>query len=254
MTIPTSYYTTIRRDNSLVAYYRLNEKAGSRAYDWAAKYRLNGVYNGAVAFNPSLIYGDASAGSKLFGENGYNVEIPDSIPLRIVGDMTFEAWIVLYEVATGTIISKLTRVIPPKLFVVGPYLFGLKEGKLRFILGDNESTSLEVISPSLIPVGVPMHVIGTCFRKTITLFVNGKIVEQKSLGAQEVKSNTEPVLIGEIGKSGGTGLLRFPGLISEVAIYNSGCSPKKALEHYNIGRRILENQPYITTYDPPSYS
>lgn len=255
MTIPTSYYTTIRRDSSIVSYYRLNEVSGTRAYDWAAKFNLNGIYNGSPSNNNiKMIYqtategGTSEPGSNLFGESGHNVEIPDASPLRIIGDITLEAWISARSAAqTVALLGKMNTAYT----FAEPYYLGLSAGMVIFALGNgiNQTT---LSSPAVIPVGTPYHLVVTSFRKMMIIFVNGVQVATKSLGAQKVEDGEKPVFIGALGNNTN----RFIGLMGEVAIYNGGFSASKALEHYNIGRQILNKEyvPYITTFDPPTFS
>jgi Concanavalin A-like lectin/glucanases superfamily len=254
MTIPTAYYSTIRRDPFIVSYYRLNETSGSRVYDWAAKYNLNGIYNGTPSANIPLIYqtategGTSEPGSNLFGETGRNIEVPDASPLRIIGDIAIEMWISAESAnQTAALIGKMNTAYT----FAEPYYLGLSAGKVYFALGNGTNQTI-LSSPAEIPAGIPYHIVATSFRKAMALYVNGIQVATKFLESQEVKDGEKPVYIGALGNN--TNM--FTGLIGEVAIYNTGFSAKKALRHYDIGRQVLnvENSPYITTFDPPTFS
>lgn len=254
MTIPRNYYTNIRRESSIVSYYRLNETSGTRAYDWAAKFNLNGIYDGSPSANIPMIYqtetegGTSEPGSNLFGESGRNVEVPDASPLRIIGDITLEAWISARSAAqTAALVGKMNTAYT----FAEPYYLGLSAGEVFFALG-NGSTQTTLSSPAAIPVGQPYHLIVTSFRKVMTIYIDGVQVATKSLGSQEVKDGGKPVFIGALGNNTN----RFTGLIGEVALYNGGLSAKKALEHYTIGRQVLNKEyaPYITTFDAPTFS
>lgn len=246
MTIPTSYFSTVRRESSLVSYWRLNEVSGTRADDYGAKYGLNGIYDGAPVSDAALIYNDESAGSKLFGGTGKNVEIPDATPLRIIEDIAIEAWMVSYEeTQTSAILTKLNSAFT----FSSPYYLGMTSGKPFFSLG-NGSGSTQITSPVVLPAGSVSHIVGTLSRKNLYIYINGKQVEKISLGSQAVKDEKQPVFIGALGNN----TKRFNGLISEIALYNSGMSQKTAERHFDIGRQILTEPYYITTFDRPSYS
>jgi hypothetical protein len=250
---PTEYYRTIRRNPNLVCYWRLNDVPATVATDYAGKYDLNGIYNGPpgndnipliIAVNNET--GTFAPNSKVFGKSGRNVEIPDAAPLRVIGDITIEAWILLFEEGkTGYILSKMNSIASGP----NPYEFGINAGKLRFGLG-NGTTSVKVSSPSNLPISVPLHVIGTSYRGEMSLYINGTSVATAALGAQVVKDAAYQALIGAL--PGGGSL--FNGLIGEVALYNAAMSVATAKEHFSIGRQIIYKKPYYTTFDAPSYS
>lgn len=251
--IPTEYYRVVRRNPKLVCYWRLNDVPAISAADFAGKYNLNGTYNGPPGNeNIPLIIpvnnetGSFAPNSKVFGRSGRNVEIPDAVPLRITGDISIEAWIMLFEEGkTGYVFSKMNSIASG----ANPYEFGVNNGKLIFGLG-NGTTSVKVFSPSNLPISVPLHVVGTSFRGIMYLFINGMTVATKELGAQAVKDAAYQVIIGMLPGGGSI----FNGLISEVALYNGAMSVTTAKEHFAIGRQIIYKKPYYTTYDPPSYS
>ena len=248
MTVPTSYFATVRRNSFVVNYLRLNEKSGTKAYDYAAKYGLNGIYDGTP--NPqghgALILNDSSAGSALFGSTGQNVEIPDAAPLRITGNITLEMWIIPYEKEqTCALLSKMNAAVT----FPAPYYLGLSSGKPFIALG-NGATETKLSGSVLIPVGSPYHLVVSLFRKKLYLYINGIEVESKSLGAQEIKDEKQPVFVGAL--SGNT--KRFNGLIGETVIYNGAISPRAVERHFKIGQQIVPNTSHVTTFDPPSYS
>lgn len=246
VTIPTSYYRTIRRNPYLVSYLRLNDTSGTRAVDWGAKYGLNGIYGDPSLGHSALILNDEVARSAQFGSSSQYVEIPDAVPLRVIEDITIEAWVVLNEKeSTSAIFSKMNSAVTyPE-----PYYLGLSSGKPFLAMG-NGTTEVKVISSTAIPVGSPSHIVATVFRKSLCLYINGLEVATQALGSQEVKDSKQPVFIGALSDNS----KRFNGLISEVAIYSGGISPKEIERHYKIGRQIVKNTSHVITFDQPSYS
>lgn len=248
MSIPTSYYQTVRHNPLLACYYRLNEKTGTKAYDFGARHGLDGFYDGSPspAGHGALIQADSTAGSAQFGSSGQNVEIPDAAPLRITGDITLEAWIVIYtENQTASIIGKMNSASNN----ANPYYLSLAEGKGHLQVGAGFEKVSNIFSKTL-SIGCPYHIVGTLFRKNLYLYINGVEEGMVSIGSQILEDVEEPVMIGALKSN----LYRFSGLISEVAIYNGALSPKTIERHFNIGRQIVPNISHVTTFDPPSYS
>lgn len=249
--MPTKYYSTVTRNPFLVAYWRLNDLSGTRALDWSGKYDINGIYDGAPENGPPLIGCDLSAGSKLFGTTGKNVEIPLAEPLNIEKDISIETWIVSYELEqTSIILGRLNQTGIPLYTFAEPYSLEIFKGAPIFSLGNGTNQKF-ITSPIKISVGTPTHIIVTCFRKNMKIFIDGNEVISGALGEQEVKSSPgNTIFIGALGNN----TKRFNGMIGEVALYNGALSANKAKEHYAIGKQILYKKPYYTNYDPPSYS
>jgi hypothetical protein len=248
MTIPTSYFSTVRHNSFIVCYWRLNETSGTKANDYAAKFGLNGIYDGATKpfGHEALILNDESAGSAKFGSTGQNIEVPDAVPLRVTENISIEAWIVPVEVnQTSTVFSKMNSAVT----FPAPYSLGISSGKIIFSLG-NGSSSVSITSPNVIPLGIPSHIFVTLFRKVLYIYINGKQEIAKVLGAQEIKDEKQPIFIGALSNN----TKRYNGYSSEIALYKGSLSPKIILKHFNIGRQINLNPYYIKSFDQPTYS
>lgn len=244
--IPTEYYRTVRRESLLVCYWRMNDKEGTRALDWAGKYNLNGIYNGSPVNGVPLISADIAAGSKIFGGENQNIEVPDAVPLRVIGDITIEMWIIVLAAAqTCSIMGKMNGAFT----FPNPYQLELDNGKLVFSLGNGVSETVITTSTSL-PVSIPLHIVASSFRKSMKLTVNGTEVYSGKLGEQEVKDGGKPIYVGELGNN----KERFNGMIGELALYSGALGSTRINEHFAIGRQIIFKKPYYTNYDPPSYS
>src|ERR1017187_6890306 len=126
---------------------------------------------------------------------GLTVEIPDASPLRITGDITLEMWVVSRSKGQyGAIIGKISSTYT----FAEPYYLGVSSGVLYFSLG-NGTTQTYITSLGEIPVGIPIYIVATCFRKTMSLYIDGVQIATKSLGSQEVKDGGNPVFIGAFG-------------------------------------------------------
>jgi hypothetical protein len=259
MTQLTEYYRAIRRESSLIAYWRMggSDLAGTRAIDFAGKYGLNGIYNGLPVSRSAQIsavgneIGSFSPGSKEYGSEGQNLEIPDSVPLRVTGDITIEGWIIiLKERFTGWIIGKPGEAE----YIAAPYCIMLSEGKkILFAMGNGVSQA-ELYSAVTMPLSIPTYFAATSYRGKMKLYINGVLSESKAIGAQEIKDNKQPLYIGENGGNLGGSRFNFSGLCGEFALYNGALSATSIKEHFSIGRQIIYRKPYYTTYDLPSYS
>jgi hypothetical protein len=249
MTIPTSYFATIRRNPFIVGYWRLNEKNGTRAYDRASKYGLNGIYDGTplpLGYQ-ALIY-DTTAGSACFGIKGtdQNVEISDAAPLRIISNITIEAFIVSGNANHSSIIVGKTN----NKFA-NPYILGLSSGHIYFGVG-NGTEEITLVSRKLLE-GIPYHVVGRLFEGKMSIFIDGKEIVSINVGSHTISDGGEPVYIGTSSLES-LSLKEFIGYISEVAIYAGALSSKEIENHFNIARQIVPNTSHIVTFDSPSYS
>lgn len=245
MTIPTEYYRAIRRINSLVCYWRMNELTGTRALDWAGKYNLNGIYNGSPISDVPLISADSAAGSKLFGNEHQNVEVPNATPLQVIEDITIEMWVISLASQTCYLFSKMNETYT----FAGPYSLSIESGKVKFALG-NGTNQTSIITSTAIPLSVPIHILATSFRKKMKIFIDGVESASGSLGAQKVEDKGKSVFAGELGNN----TSRFNGMMGELALYSGGIGTVEAKNHFSIGRQIIFEKPYYTTFDRPSYS
>jgi hypothetical protein len=252
--IPSEYYRMVRRNPSLVVYYRLNELSGTTAVDRAGKYNLNGIYINSPNNGPSLIcpvnneIGSFAPASKEFGKSaGQQMEVPDATVLHMTAGLALEAWVIAFKTKQNVqIISKMNSAGT----FDNPYNLRLREGKPSFGTG-NGTTNVFATSSVEIPIGIPVHLMGSYYRKNLYIYVNGVTVGETSLGTQNITDGGQPLLISASTTPEST---RFDGLISEVAIYNNGISQRTAKEHFDLGRQIIFKKPYYNTYDPPSYS
>lgn len=243
----SSFYTTVRRDPNIVAYWRLNDSPeSSRALDWGAKYNLNGIYDGSPLNATSLIYGDKSAGSKIFGFSGKNIEIPDTVFLRITSGISIEMWVCPYETSqTSAFLSKMNE----SATFASPYYFGLIGGVPIFSLG-NGITSFSVSGNKQLPIGSPSHIVASFYGKKMMIIINNTEVVVRNLESQEIKDSGKSVFIGALSNN----TKRFNGSMSEVALFNAGLSINESVNRFEIGRQVIQEPAFRKTFNVPSYS
>jgi Concanavalin A-like lectin/glucanases superfamily len=245
-TIGDTYFQDVRREPTLVCFWRCNESAGSPyAYDYGARYNLNALLDGDPATGPALIQSDETAGSYVFGGAGVNGTVPDIDPLHVVGDVSLEAWVIPYAASqTKMIVGKMGSSGDD----AGPYSLGLAAGLPVLSLGDGSSQAS--VTGSVAPiVGIPSHVAATSFRGSMTVYLNGVAVGAAVLGAQAVADAAQPLYFGSIGSATG-----FDGLVGEVALYSGALSAARVLKHFNVGQQVLLDPGHYRMITPPVFS
>lgn len=245
MSLGETYFATVRREPTVVSYWRLDDSAGSsQAQDWGAHYNLFGAYNGSPTLGPPLIQSDLSAASYKFGGAGQNVSVGDAVPLRVTGDLSIEAWIVPYaQTQTTVLVGKMSA----GGTVAAPYFLGLTSGVLTLSVGNG--TTSTTITGGTPRVSIPSHVVATSFRGTTMIYLNGSVVASGSLGGQSVADGGQSLYVGSIGAAAG-----FNGLISEVALYSGALSARRVARHFTLGQQVVSDPAHVSTVDPPVYS
>jgi hypothetical protein len=186
---------------------------------------------------PALIQGDPAAASSVL--SGANMAISDTAPLRIVGDISIEAWLMPYSASeTAGILGKRN---PANTFAA-PYAFTLRNGQLSFELGNGSSSV--ILTGGTVPL-VPLHAVATCFRGTMRLYLNGVQIAQGALGAQAVADAGQSLYAGAFGSVSGVDLL------SEVVLYNGALSARRVARHFAVGQRVISDPAHYLTIDPP---
>lgn len=187
----TVYFELIRREPYIVSYWRLNDPVGSsQAIDYSSHNSLIGAYDGTPTLGPTLIQGDSSSGSRLF-TSAKDMQVEDIAQLRLTSTFSLEAWVVPAVASqSANLISKLNAVGS----VPGPYSLSLASGYPRISVG-NGVTSVGVSAPSALPVGIPSHIVGTLFRGTLSLYVNGVRVATAPITPQVVADSGQPLFI-----------------------------------------------------------
>lgn len=238
--MPESYFPLVRREPTLVGYWRLNDVAGAvDATDYASRFELTGIYT-SRSVGPSIIQNDTSSLSSSLGASG-SMSVSDVAQLRILGDISLEAWISVYSAsATVNIMSKQNSAGT----TAGPYALELVDGSLSFSLG--RGTSQTVLTAGVVPASLPAHVCATSFRGVMTIYINGAPVDSASLGSQVVADSGQSMIVGNTSTEDGADL------ISEVAIYNGALSARRVARHFAIGAQVLSNPSHYLTVDPPT--
>lgn len=239
----TLYFEAVRREHYIVSYWRQNDVSGStQAIDYSSHNSLVGAYDGSPAMGPALIQGDSSSASRVFG-TGKDMQVEDIAQLRLTTAFSLEAWV---APATASMSANLLSKLNSGGTQPGPYALSLASGTPRLAVG-NGTTSTGVSGTSALPVGIPSHVIGTLFRGTLSIFVNGALSASAPIGAQVVADSAQPFFV-----AGGAS--PFSGVIAEVAVYNGALSSLRAMRHFALGQQIITDPAHFISVDPPVYA
>ncbi|HEX3343336.1 MAG TPA: LamG domain-containing protein [Polyangiaceae bacterium] len=191
---PGPYASAVMGVSGLVAYWRLDETAGSTAHDTTGAHA--GTYGGAVGLgSPGLLVGDPDLAATFDGDAGASVDV--------ASDPAFD----LQTFTLGAIIRPSAIVLADmgQQIVARPDAYWIQ---LDAPSNGADQASLEVgiITPQLtdnpwpfrsaaLTVGTPAHVVGTYDGSTIAGYVNGKLAGSAPLQVT-VGSPANPLHIG----------------------------------------------------------
>lgn len=237
--MPESYFFLVRREPLLTAYWRQNDPSGNLdMIDYGSHFSLTGVYS-SRSRGPSLIQGDSGSTSSGLGAAG-SASVANASPLHIIGDISIEAWIVPYTSAlTCNIVSKQDSGAAHG----GPFAMKLVGGQISFGLGNG--TGDHTVVGGTPATSLPSHIVATCFRGAMTVYLNGVAVATGTLGAQVVADSGQPMVIGKTSTEAGISL------VSEVALYSGALSARRVARHFAVGQQILSDPAHFSLVDPP---
>ncbi len=211
-----------------VSYYRLNEPAGTTAYN-ALGTGNNGAISGGVQFAAGGgLSNSTDPGFRFDGATGY-VEVPYS-PSSNPASFSIEVWAYL----TGgngtwrTLIASRNVSSTSPVTSTGYDLYAAPNEIWQFWVR-NGSTWVAANGPAVV-YNQWTHLVGTYTANSVSLYVNGILVGQAAGGL--TPNSTQPLRIGS-GQTEGAPNFFFPGVLDEVSIYPSALSASWVLAHYN---------------------
>jgi hypothetical protein len=228
---PRCYSDAVLADTP-VSYWRLDETSGTTAAD--SKGSSPGTYTngptlGQAGALPDTINNKAAA----FDGVNDNVNVPYAAALN-TAQFTLEFW----AKPTGGAGTWRTPVNSwwERPQGVAPYKgYGIwaVNADTWDALAAYSSSYVEIVGPRIV-LNAWVHLVETFDGTTLRLYVNG--VQAASGAVTGYTANTgAPLLIG--GSDYGSGLTEpFPGVVDDVAVYNSALTAAKIRTHYNAGR------------------
>lgn len=217
------YRRTVLND-SPVAYWRLGESSGTRAYDESGNAR-HGTYAGGVTLGEAgALTGDVDTAAEFNGSTGY-VTVPDAAALRFgTADFSLEFW---FRRAAGIAASEFF-LAKPGTGVATSWDCDLTDaGAIRSRVG-----SVTIESAGGLDDGATHHVVISVDRGgNGQIYVDGAASgSPQAVGTGDNLNNGEPIQIARrvLGSY-------FAGRIDEVALYTTALSAARILVHYNAG-------------------
>ncbi len=214
-----------------VAYWPLNELAGTTAIDYAGG--NNGTYGASgVTYGVPGPLGDPNTAVSFDGTSG-RVVVPYSPALNPSGPFTVEFW--AQPSALGTIpISSMVR--PAR---TGGYEFymSINYGGYEFHTAANGGYNMGIGDGSAPPLGRWAHVAGVWDGTKVSLYINGYSVYTSNNNFTNsnppfIPNGSTPFYIGSRSDSVGY----FSGAMSDVAFYNYALSESQLSNHMVIGQ------------------
>lgn len=234
---PTQPYATVVSGHNPVAYWRLNEPAGSfAATDTVGNRSASssfGDQDGDIAWaREGALLGDANASVRFTGYSAggragrAKLEAPFDAALN-PAVFSIECWAMLSGKTTGyrspvTSRDGTTGVCKGYIFYVSP------AGNWEFWLGDGISWS--AVRGGAAPMNEWTHLVGAYDGTTMSFYINGILAG--ILATAFVPNDTYPFRIGAGASENTTGTFFWPGRVDEVAVYGSALSLAQVQSHY----------------------
>lgn len=220
------YAALIMGESGLVSYWRLGEASGN-ALD--SKDTNPGTVHGGITRNVSgLLYNDPNGAIQSDGASGSYISIADNANLRGMAALSVEAWV------------KPTS-LPYSTIWYGRYLIGITSSWVRFTVLDTHPTWIDLYSTGItLSAGQVYHIVGTYSSSgTMKIYVNGFDVSGTPSATPSASVDNGSGVTSYLGADGSASSYGFPGIIDEVAIYNTALTESQVKAHYLVG-----NGPY----------
>jgi len=211
-------YPDLVISDGAVAYWRLNESAGTTAADSAGT--RHGTITGAAYGQPGRVSGETAMG--FTGTGGITGFLYPSLGAAF----TLECW--AYRTATASRLGMLTR----NIFADGDFQWEWRSGTgaLRFAYYNGALVNVDTVAGT-VPVNTWVHLVVVGGAGVITPWVNG--VAGTGLATTLTGNGAGPsgiaVTDGAVGTEG------WRGRLQDVAVYLRALSASEIAEHYTIG-------------------
>lgn len=219
-----------------VAWWRLGDRAaGSTAADETGN-GSTGTYDAGAVDAASLL--NSNTDHAVNAANGGVIVSTGAALQGLSGTaLSIEAWVHFDTVSAGTAPASWDYVIEQVIGVSNSkyYLWwGTQSGTTGWVFGFSPSSGnfrdhRFAWTPT---VDTTYHVVATADASNVRVYVNGVLIGTVAKGAGSIQAGGANARIGRYG--GGTGG-NFPGVLDEVAVYNTTLSPTRIQAHYDAG-------------------
>lgn len=206
-------------DNSLVAYYPFNGNANDES-----GHGNNGTVIGNVELTTDR-HGNPNGAYRFFGEPFNYISVPDKEILHL-NSFTLSAWVYTdaEDYGSGYLINKGRDIED------GAYRLNVRSVGATNLYGGVNDAYMEG-NPS---VGVWHMVTGTVEGDQAKFYLDGELIDERTLSNPFVYNNTEPLTLGMHYYTGVPDMWTYPllGVLDDVRIYNRVLSPSEIKELY----------------------
>lgn len=226
--LATDYVSSVLSDSPL-AYWRLDEDAGTTASDTTR--RFDGTYkNGVTLGVPGILPGDTAA--SFDGDGGY-VAVGDHLAFLDQAPFSVEAWIrpTRIDGAFRGVLSNESPVISPRF----GYLLYIERSPDAGVLSGFERWNGGQSNPTVVANDLAQdawtHLVGTFDGQHEFFYVNGSMVNADTNAPVQIEPSGTFVIAAL--NSAATPTF-FAGTIDEVAVYDHALTPRCVLAHYDL--------------------
>lgn len=227
--VSINVYQKIVKEDGPHGYWRMEEESGLVAADASNRGRTGTIANSPTLGQTGLIPGSLDTA---FLYNGGTSEVKKSYDSgwSFTNEFSLEAWIKITEDPIG---GEDERVIMGRTGGGWAYAAGYVKStrKAWFSYIDSTGATVEIQGGS-IEVGGVYHIVAIKTPTKILLYVNEKLVAEKS-ATNSVKVNE--LAEWKTGHEGAGGATGFQGVIDEIAVYSTALSEDRVKDHFQTG-------------------
>lgn len=250
----SGYIDEVMVDGPL-AYYRLNEAAGSSTVaDSSGNGHTGNVLAGTVLGAPGLIANTPTSTAASFpGGSSGGIEVPDSPSFHGLAGLTVACWVkTTYAGSTPTMVASQTNLS------TGPWYWLMEfggSGKVEVEIDSPDDWNTADYFPSApgapgpINDGVKHHLAMTWDNTSLKILRDGVVVTTSTYAVPGFNASSVPLTIGTDGSHG----FGFPGVISDLAVYGHALSDARIAAHVAAGNTAPPEPTIIhrwRLYDP----
>ena len=235
-----TYQSTVLAD-SPVGYWGLNEAAGATSFIDGSGNGNTGASLGDRAPISGVLGAACTTGASFDGvANNITsdvIQVPHSASINFINNFSFEAW-VKWDGSPGYRIAVSKPGRDNGVQNGTSSALGVYNGVPIFANVTTSGFANTAFTGSTIAPGVFHHLVGTFNNGVARIYVNGAFMSSGSGGGATLLDAGTPAALNigrEFATLAGLSDRGFPGVIDEVAVYQSVLTPAQVLAHYNGG-------------------
>lgn len=200
----------------LIGYWPLNEDSGSTAYDYSGNGN-NGSISGATVGNSGVL-------GSAYSFNGDHIQLPVNMD-NLYSQFTVSAWVYVASSGSGF------RSIVGSSDGTNEFYLRIRSGNTINFGTWNGSSAYEVKGSDLTD-GIWTHVVGRKKGNTLSVFLDGELDAQSSVGGFYTNGTQD-----HIGSLDDGSYHNWNGKLAQIRIYNHALSASEVQYLYSVGKR-----------------